>query len=62
MGCAASLAPPATGDVSQPQPQQESPQPQGSAADAPPKPAIRRIWDHLFGSDEQGQGEDRKAG
>jgi len=32
------------------------------AAPRPPKPAIQRVWDHLFGSGERGPEADRKAG
>ena len=32
------------------------------AAPRPPKPAIQRVWDHLFGSGDRGPEADRKAG
>jgi hypothetical protein len=53
-------AAPATGEASVPPPQS---QPQLTPTpEAPPKPAIRRIWEHLFGADDRDADEDRKAG
>ncbi len=59
-------ASPATGEAALSQPSQESPHLHDGTSDAGqpahPKPAIRRIWDTLFGSDDRSSGEDRKAG
>ena len=59
-------ASPATGETALSQPSQESPHLQDGTSDAGqpahPKPAIRRIWDTLFGSDDRSSDEDRKAG
>lgn len=69
LACGSDLDPEAasaTGEVTPPQPLRQSPQLQDDASDADqpaqPKPAIRRIWDTLFGSNDPASGEDRKAG
>jgi hypothetical protein len=53
-------AAPATGEAAVP-PQQSQSQPTPTP-EAPSKPAIRRIWEHLFGADDRDTDEDRKAG